>query len=420
MSQKSSFKITPMDQIMTVFVWESSRMIDGMNKEQKTFVRSMLNKYQMWVITEPGYQRNDQKDRVKHLVGEAKDLYMSEYKSASQFHEIVEISLNNDLRMLSSNPGKERRETIRQPSGVAVMGFDNDKYRVKFGMTQEEDDGIGVTRREKRVLKSHIRRQLLDTEVKTELTNKEMMERMMGMMQIIQEKIDRQDQRMEELVMEVEGISGTNTQMDGQDSMKIHRANREMVNDLKKLTDMHVKGQDITQVAFADLPQWFRNKMVGGLKRTAIGTLKLPYKGVKAILTDWGYKPTVMVCDFWKGKLQFILGHIYWFFIIGGVIYVYVNSDYQTVNEFYQAYGGEIINRLVINPAWTIAKSIADFFPGTIEILNGILKVMWEKVAMTIWGYAKSIPVFFIVWVKEAVKEAVKTALKDMLPSWLS
>ena len=53
--------IDQVTEIMAVFAWETSRMINQMSLDQKKFVRSMLNKYQIYVITEPGYKRKDQK-----------------------------------------------------------------------------------------------------------------------------------------------------------------------------------------------------------------------------------------------------------------------------------------------------------------------------------------------------------------------
>ena len=125
--------IDQVTEIMAVFAWETSRMIDQMSLDQKKFVRSMLNKYQIYVITEPGYKRKDQKKRVKELTKDTIGLYSSDYRNSSQFHSLTEKSLNKDFMKLSNN-SFEKSDDAFIPKGVAVMGFKNKTHNVKFSM----------------------------------------------------------------------------------------------------------------------------------------------------------------------------------------------------------------------------------------------------------------------------------------------
>ena len=52
--------IDQITEVMAVFAWETSRMVDQLSSDQKKFVRSMLNKYQIYIITEKGFKRKDQ------------------------------------------------------------------------------------------------------------------------------------------------------------------------------------------------------------------------------------------------------------------------------------------------------------------------------------------------------------------------
>ncbi len=64
-------------------------------------------------------------------------------------------------------------------------------------------------------------------------------------------------------------------------------------------------------------------------------------------------------------------------------MHVYVNSDYDTVNEFYRAYGGDVIDRLIVNPAWMVSDKIQEWFPDFTELLQSIGKLMWENVGLS-------------------------------------
>ena len=417
---KSDFKIDPITSIMAVFVWESSRMADSLGSDQRKYVRSMLNKYQMYVITEPGYKRKDQKSRLQSLASDTIGVSISQYRSASQFHQVIEASINEDLRALSGVKKSKGSQFpgIKQPRGVAVMGFDNNKHRakVKFGMMADDGSADRVTNREKRLMKQQIQEKARDALLGDASVQQDQMTRMMFMMEAIQERMKRQDEMLAALVQEK--MENTGTQLDGQDVMQIHKANRSMANDLRNLTEMAKKNQSFDQIAWKDVPGWLKTSFTSGLKRTAVGGAALPFKAVKTIISDFYIKPVTMVASFYKGKIQFILGHIHWFFIIGGVIHMYVTSDYETVNEMYYAYGGKIVDKLVVDPAWMVAQQINSWFPNFSSMLQSIADTMWNTIVMGIWNEAKKLPGWMYDWFMTSVKDAVKSALKDMLPSW--
>ena len=398
---------------MAVFSWESTRMIDSLDSDQRSFIRSLFNKYQIYVITETGYRRSDQQERVKGLVNKTMGLSMTQYKSSSQFHNVVEMSMNDDFRKLSAFK-LSKKQGVVQPKGLAVMNFDDKKHRVKFGMNGQQSQ---ITRREKKSIKvdvRHARNKLLSggEEVKMD-----QMERMMMMMEAMQEQMNKQAMIIESL--STKEISGTNTQMDGQSAIEFRKATREMARDLGKLTEMTVKGQDITQVAWNDLPTWFQGMYRKGLYNTAIGIAKIPLKSAKAIVNEFYVKPMVMVADFWKGKIQFVLGHVHWFFLIGGVAYVYTNSDYDTVNDFYKAYGGDVVDTFVVNPAWMVMEKVQEWYPNFFDVLEGIVKMMYKKFIPFLLDLVKKIPNFLFSWFILAIKTAFKETMAETLPSWL-
>lgn len=412
--------IDQVTEIMAVFAWETSRMVDQMSLDQKKFVRSMLNKYQIYVITEPGYKRKDQKNRVKELTKDTIGLYSSDYRTSSQFHSLTEKSLNNDFMKLSNN-SFEKSDDAFIPKGVAVMGFKNKTHNVKFSMNgsdQKQEQVQTVTSREKKSMKNDARKQLFDGLNQDQ--SKSSNDQMMQMMVMMQERMIRQDEVLSGIMNKIEN---TDTQLDGTNALDVTTVNRKMANDLSKLTEMTMKGQSFDNIAWQDTPDWLRNQFKLGLKRGAIGTVKLPLRAVKGLLNEGFVKPVVEVAEFYWGKIRFIIGHVHWFFIIGGVIHLYQTSDYETVNDMYQAYGGNIVDKLVIDPTMYIGKQIVDTFPGSVEILSSI----WEATGQHIINFVKSVPGYiwnnFWSWFKkiltETIKEVVDDSLSKLTPSIL-
>jgi hypothetical protein len=415
---KSDFNIDNITSIMAVFVWESSRLSNDLDTEQKKYVRSMLNKYQMYVITESGYRRKDQKSRLQKLAKDTIDISISEYKSASQFHKLLENSINNDLRSLYGvKKTNKNMSVIKQPTGVSVMGFDNNKNRVKvkFGMTADDGSSDRVTNREKRLIKKDIQSQIRRELLGKEKENVNQMDRMMLMMEAMQERMKRQDDMMEAMIQQK--IENTDTQLDGQDSIQLHKVTKTIANDLRNLTDMAKNNQSFDQVSWKDVPEWLKTSFISGLKRTAVGSAMIPFQAVKGIITEFYVKPVTMVAEFYKGKIQFILGHVHWFFIIGGTIHVYTTSDYESVNEFYNAYGGGIVNKLIVDPAWMVAQQINLWFPNFTSMLESIIDTMWNTIALQLWDAIKALPKWMLDWFVEVVKSTVKETLTEMAPS---
>lgn len=410
--------IDQITEVMAVFAWETSRMVDQLSSDQKKFVRSMLNKYQIYIITEKGYKRKDQKKRIKDLIKDTNGLYYSDYKNSSQFHNLTENSLNKDFMKLSSY---EKTNEKFIPKGVSVMGFKTKTQTVKFSMNGNIQEQIvqKVTSREKKRMKTDARKQLfngLNSEQKVSSNDQ-----MMQMMIMMQERMIRQDEMLQKIMDKK--IEESETQLDGTNVLDVTNVNRKMANDLNKLTEMTMKGQSIDNIAWKDLPDWLKHQFKLGLKRGAIGAVKIPLRAVKGLLNEGFVRPVVEVAEFYWGKIRFLIGHVHWFFIIGGVIHLYQTSDYETVNEMYQAYGGNIIDTVVINPAMYAGKKIVDTFPGTIEILLAI----WESTGKQIINFVKTVPGIvwdnFWSWFKnifiETIREVVEEIMANMKPDFL-
>ena len=406
---------------MAVFAWETSSMIDQLSSDQKKFVRSMHNKYQIYVITEKEYKRKDQQKRVKELVKDATGLYYSDYKNAKQFHTLTKESINNDLMKLSGKKYKKSNNTFT-PNGVAVMGFKTKKNStVKFSMKQvteeeqKQEKVSSVSSREKKSIKRDIKNQLFENAI--EQPPESETQQVIKMLSIILEKQKQNDEILSTLIQKQ--IENTETQLDGTQALEVTRVNRKMANDLSKLTEMTIKGQSYDSIEWKDTPTWLRHQWKLAYRRGAVGTAIIPLKAVKGLLNQVLARPVVIVAKYYWGKLQFIVGHVYWFFIIGGLIHMYTISDYDTVNEMYLAYGGNIVNKFVIDPSLYIGEQITGMFPN----LTTILITIWESTIKNLWVVATTIPNYlsenFLPWLEKVITDAVYAAFQRILPSWL-
>jgi hypothetical protein len=239
----------------------------------------------------------------------------------------------------------------------------------------------------------------------------------MEMMVMLQERMMKQDAMLSSIMNKQ--IQNTETQLDGTNALDVTNVNRKMANDLSKLTEMTMKGQSFDNIDWQDLPDWLRHQFKLGLKRGAIGTAKIPLRAVKGILNEGFVKPVVEVAEFYWGKIRFIVGHVHWFFLIGGVIHLYQTSDYETVNDMYKAYGGDIVDRLVIEPSMYIGKQIVDMFPNAAEIITTI----WNSTVQHLLDFAKTIPGYiwenFWGWFKKVLMETVREVIDESTPTMM-
>lgn len=184
-----------------------------------------------------------------------------------------------------------------------------------------------------------------------------------------------------------------------QAAMEVHihnlqKANAEMQRSLKELYDMQLQKQSLTDLKWHQIPDWFREIYSGGIKRAAVALVKLPFR-IASIATDRIiYRPMVRVYDFWAGKLEFVVGHIWWIITIAGVIHIYQITDWETVNNIYTQYGGDYINKYLFSGV-DLMKTIPELFPNTKEVANSVNTFFFENcidpILQTLWVFWQSI-----------------------------
>lgn len=98
---------------------------------------------------------------------------------------------------------------------------------------------------------------------------------------------------------------------------------------------------------------------------------------------------------------------------------VYKISDYETVNDMYKAYGGDIVDRLVVEPSMYISKQIVDMFPNAAEILTTI----WNSTIQHLLDFAKTIPGYiwenFWGWFKKVLMDTIKEDIDESTPTMM-
>jgi hypothetical protein len=148
---------------------------------------------------------------------------------------------------------------------------------------------------------------------------------------------------------------------------------------IKELYDMQLAKQSLTDLKWHQIPGWFREIYSGGIKRAAVGVVKLPFKIASVAVDRIIYRPMVRAYDFWGGKVELVVGTILWIVVIAGVIHVYQQTDWERVNNTYLQYGGEYMNKYLFSGV-DLLKAAAGYFPRGQEVANSVKLFFFENV----------------------------------------
>jgi len=158
----------------------------------------------------------------------------------------------------------------------------------------------------------------------------------------------------------------------------LEKENVEMRKMVQDLYDMQLRKQSLTDLKWRQIPDWFREIYSGGIKKIAVGLVKLPFRIAGIAVDRIIYRPMVRAYDFWGGKVELVVGTVYFIIIIAGVVHIYQTSDWEYVNATYQKYGGEYINRYLFSGT-DMLKNVQFLFPDTQEVFQSVKVFFFEK-----------------------------------------
>jgi hypothetical protein len=148
---------------------------------------------------------------------------------------------------------------------------------------------------------------------------------------------------------------------------------------IRELYEMQLSKQSLTDLKWHQIPAWFREIYSGGIKRTAVGMVKLPFKIASIAVDRIIYRPMVRAYDFWGGKVELVVGTILWVVVVAGVIHIYQQTDWEKVNETYRKYGGEYMDKYLFSGV-DLLKTTAGYFPKGQEVANSVKLFFFESV----------------------------------------
>jgi hypothetical protein len=158
---------------------------------------------------------------------------------------------------------------------------------------------------------------------------------------------------------------------------------KKMQQEINELHAMQLAKQSLTDLKWHQIPDWFKEIYSAGLKRTAFNLVKLPLKIATVAVDRIIYRPMVRSYDFWGGKIELVLGTVLWIVVIAGVVHVYQQTDWQSVNDTYKAFGGEYINRYVF-AGTDILREIPKYFPNATQLFASSKDFFYENIAVPI------------------------------------
>lgn len=167
---------------------------------------------------------------------------------------------------------------------------------------------------------------------------------------------------------------------------------RNINKDLKKLEElyeMQLSKQSLTDLKWHQIPGWFREIYAGGIKRVAVGLIKLPFKIASISVDRIIYRPMVRAYDFWGGKVELVIGTIYWAIVIAGVIHIYQQTDWESVNNTYRKYGGDVMDTYLFSGIGVL-KTASGYFPRAQEVANSVKIFFFQNLVTPIIGFVYS------------------------------
>jgi hypothetical protein len=413
-------KIESYDVVSTIIFWEGTRNIEQRTFEEQEFIQNVLYKYQIKVLEEPGYGRDDKQERINHIKKNLTGRY-------------VNTSFDDDLRVIS---GLDRESIKFKIKETVVMGIGTpptprkprnlDKI-IKRSYTHDEEGKVRTSNDREMLLRDELRNiggELKDmkTESKTEINVQTYMDAMEGRIMNFLETSTKETANAMALQFERMNstITGTNTQLDGLDTVEQVKATKQIQKDVEKLITLTEGGKSWNEVSFKDLPKWFKTRVVIGFKSLALSSVLLPiWTGPKAVINGTVITPLKLV-----GKrvnslisiIQEIWGWTLVGFCICGVWVVYSSPEYEQERlKIFELYATsmeylEVIP--VLEPSKRTARILWEHAPG---------KKFFTDVVNVMSAWLLSVPGYVLGWAKDLllfIASHIKNVMLDTVNEW--
>jgi Ni,Fe-hydrogenase I cytochrome b subunit len=363
------------DYIVFQIVWESSRMIDDLGDTERKFIQSIWSKYQLRLVTDKTYRNADQKTRVTQIINSDPGLksYFTGHPATrmADIHRGVTNLLNDDMRTLTGLPseniptkGRPLETAIRIPQ--AVMGVNGGK-KVKKRMQR-------MVQQDRRQAHEELVEMAPD---RPQLSAREEQRIFMERLQVNMDRFQNQIAQAVSVQMEAieqAHIQNTNTSMDGQ--RLVERLDKKFDKQMGRLIELSEGGKKWHEIPLKQLPRFFKNKLVAGMKRTGLAAVALPFYTIpKAIISFTIIQPLKVVADDINYMIRWIHRIMGWTLVavlVAGVWIVMTHEEYDEDRQRFWAYWaqvsggtvGTIGKKWLVDPATGTVQLLMDNMPG--------------------------------------------------------
>lgn len=430
--------LTNYDYIAFQIYWEGTKKLNQDSRDPYyIFMRSFFSKYQILVLTEPGYRRDDQMNRIHLIIKNTPELKGKiNMTNSTTIRNSTENLFNQDLRIILGKgvkaPFREKRYRVLTE---AVMGVNGNKEQEKIdkkiaskaaryyysrtikGKTRSRNDRDNLIKQASAEL-NNSSSSLSDSKEKlsAEQYQRLMADRGYAAIQQLNDDVRMaMNVQLEHLRRQTE-IVETKTQMDGDKGIEVLDTTKKMQKDMRKLLDATQGGQDWSQISVGDLPRWFKNKCIAGMKRVAIGTVTFPLWGPVAIINGTVVRPLKLVKKR-VGQFMDIIQEIWgWMLVamfIGGVWVIMYHPDYgeerKQIVDWYDSATTYI-------PVWFFQNPVNKTFKILWKVMPG--QQFLKDVGYVVGQFLLSIPKILIGWFAsllsffaEIIKNSVKASM---------
>jgi hypothetical protein len=400
--------------------WEGTKNFENKPVEVQNFIRKFFGKYQISVICEPEYTKDDRDRRIQYILGASNLEGLIEFKSVDQIRQDVRKSMDADIRLITGM-SEERvpppETMLRQPQAVMGMG-DGDEYERDIQReVRDSVDGLYEYDEFGKPRTSNQREQLLsqdDVKTRAQYVDKNT-EMIMAMIKKSNEDVMMAFQNMAMVMESKSMIQDTGTQLDGTRMTEMLKLNRKMFDQVQNLHHASLGGQSWDNVTLKDIPGWLKIKLVAGMKRIAIGAVTFPFKGPAMVINGFLITPLKLVAKR-TNKIIEILQELWGWtivvMVIAGTVVFMTSPTYASQRQNLSAYMN-VINYVPVDiisePTKKTIQILWESVPGQqlfFESLD-LLKTSFGYIPGIIMGWFSTMTSFMVSQLKAVMTEAI-------------
>lgn len=305
------------EDLVAAIAWEATRTYNSLSTAQIDTVQDILNKYQMLVLSEPGYTRKDRVERITSLISHTGG-GLTFISDRDLFTAQVLRSLVTDLSPFMEDHSKSLEIRSARVATMAVVGEEetDEPEQSQWQMLMKKDEGSkpkGLSaasgdRDQTAMLMEYLEKQSRESRA-----------------QMI---------RLENILLDLgANMKGTDTQLDNTDMVENNKLTKDIAKGLDKLTQIQLKKESVYDVAWADIPEWIKLKYRAGLKITAVGALFFPFKATGKAVNVVIFSPMGYAAVTLYSKIKLLWGTVLWIVCIGSFIVLYRSDTPNVIQQ---------------------------------------------------------------------------------------